>query len=133
LDSDFGLTGEFTFLEEQTKFEPKFGPSLPLLHCLLAVSGALVLEGEHLGDLPDPLGPPLPEQHPGATLHKLRVLDKLEHDRGLVAALEPPEGLDALYHRRLPDIPYVHRSSETPENLCGVEEDTDVSLRLGER
>ena len=115
MDSDSGLTGEFTFVEEQTKFEPKFGPSLLLLHCLLTIRRALVLEGEHLeegsgvgqltrgysrieqdrtyqgrtgqiragqdraaylGDLPDPLGPPLPEQHPGATLHKLRVLDE---------------------------------------------------------
>ena len=37
-----------------------------------------------------------------------RIWGSLEHDGGLVAALQPPEGLDSLYHGRLPDVPYVH-------------------------
>ena len=37
----------------------------------------------HLGDLTDSFRPPLPEQDPGSALHKLGVLDELEHHRSL--------------------------------------------------
>ena len=38
----------------------------------------------HLGDLTDSFRPALPEQDPGSALHKLGVLDELEHHRSLM-------------------------------------------------
>ena len=95
----------------------------------LTIRLLVVFEGEHLSNFAQALGSPLSEQNLRPDLDKLRILDEPEHDAGLVTALHPLDGEDALDDGRLPDVADVDSRLEPRDNLRGMEEDTDVSLR----
>ena len=95
----------------------------------LTIRLLVVLEGEYLSHLAATLGPSFSEENLRPDLDKLRILDEPEHDAGLVTAPHPLDGKDALDDGGLPDVADVDSGFKPRDNLCGVEEDTDVSLR----
>ena len=95
----------------------------------LAIRLLIVLEGEYLSHLAATFGPSFSKENLRPDLDKLRILDEPEHDAGLVTALHPLDGEDALDDGSLPDVADVDSRLEPRDNLRGMEEDTDVSLR----
>ena len=104
------------------------GSSTKFSSTFLSVELLRLLKGEYLGDPPDPLGPPVPEEQPLADLEVLGAPQELEDDGGRVVGANAVAGVDGLDDGRLTDRAHVDGGAEEPGDLRRVVENADLGL-----